>query len=169
MSALQVPLVLLKTSCPSNCCLPQEFSCLRAAAPNTCCKWPRQICSWSCLQPRSNHTATSSPVSCRLSQAEPAVGLMLRIWKKLWQSGSISSQHGKMQWVPGHTMPGHSADVISLGPSEYLTWQFNECNEPPLPSWSPKSPCPQGLCQCKGLILVCSGEHHKHETLQLTG
>lgn len=68
-----------------------------------------------------------------------------------------------------HTILRHSADVVSLGPSEYLTWQFNECNELPLSLWSPKSPCPQGLCQYKGLILVCTGEHCKHGPLQLTG
>lgn len=71
--------------------------------------------------------------------------------------------------MPGHKILRHTTDVISLGPSEYLTWQFNECNEPSLSLWLPKSPCPWGLCQYKGLILVCSGEHHKHGPLQLTG
>lgn len=72
-----------------------------------------------------------------------------------------------MQQVPGHTIFRHSTDV-SLGPSEKITWQFNECNEPPLSLWSLKSPCPQGLGQYKGLILVCSRGHCKHGPLQLT-
>lgn len=65
------------------------------------------------------------------------------------------------------TLQSDAADVISLVPSEYLTWQFYKYNELAL-SWYQSLldflniPVPRDCASImhKGLILVCSGQHH---------
>lgn len=62
-----------------------------------------------------------APVSCSLSQAEPAVGLKLSEFGGSCgnqRASQVSMERCRTAWSHGTQ---HSADVISLGPSEYLT------------------------------------------------